>query len=130
MIIEEYDETDVLQYNSKLDICCVIRVESLRYIYLVKKSLIKQLNDDLLQDANNLDESDYLISQALKQISPLHLMIEESYGELINYKDIPESRKHIELYRFLENFNLWQRRYIQKIVSSFNNMTCTYLIGF
>ena len=99
------------------DICCLIRAESIRYVYLVKKSMIKKLDYSILAAVKNLDESDNLISQSLKQIAPLHLMVEESYGELINYGKLPENRKYVEIYRFLENFNLWQRRYIQKNVS-------------
>ena len=100
-----------------LDICCLIRAESIRYVYLVKKSLIKKLDYSILADVKNLDESDYLISQSLKKIAPLHLMVEESYGELINYGKLPENRKYVEIYRFLENFNLWQRRYAQRNVN-------------
>ena len=103
--------------HGDLDICCLIRAESIRYVYLVKKSLIKKLDYNILADVKNLDESDYLISQSLKKIAPLHLMVEESYGELINYGKLPENRKYVEIYRFLENFNLWQRRYTQRNVN-------------
>ena len=83
----------------------------------IKVRVTEQLDYSILADVKNLDESDYLISQSLKQIAPLHLMVEESYGELINYDKLPENRKYIEIYRFLENFNLWQRRYTQRNVN-------------
>ena len=117
MNIKSNDITHSSITHGDLEISSLIRAESVRYVYLVKKSLIKILDFISLADVKNLDESDSLISQSLKQIAPLHLMVEESYGELINYGKLPENRKHVEIYRFLENFNLWQRRYIQKNVS-------------
>ena len=91
----------------------VLRVESLRYIFLVKKEMIKKLNFTNLLEAENLDEMDYLISQELKQNAPLYLLVDQTYGELLNYKMIEEHKSNIEFFRIFENFNLWTKRYIQ-----------------
>ena len=91
----------------------VLRVESLRYIVLVKKEMIKKLNFTSLLEAENLDEMDYLISQELKQNAPLYLLVDQTYGELLNYKMIEEHKSNIEFFRIFENFNLWTKRYIQ-----------------
>ena len=91
----------------------VLRVESLRYIFLVKKEMIKNLNFTNLLEAENLDEMDYLISQDLKQNAPLYLLVDQTYGELLNYKMIEEHKSNIEFFRIFENFNLWTKRYIQ-----------------
>ena len=91
----------------------VLRVESLRYIFLVKKEMIKKLNFTNLLEAENLDEMDYLISQELKQNAPLYLLVDQTYGELLNYKLIEEHKSNIEFFRIFENFNLWTKRYIQ-----------------
>ena len=91
----------------------VLRVESLRYIFLVKKEMIKKLNFINLMEAEDLDEMDYLISQELKQNAPLYLLVDQTYGELLNYKMIEEHKSNIEFFRIFENFNLWTKRYIQ-----------------
>ena len=95
----------------------VLRVESLRYIFLVKKEMIRELNFTNLLEAENLDEMDYLISQELKQNAPLYLLVDQTYGELLNYKMIEEHKSNIEFFRIFENFNLWTKRYIQPQVS-------------
>ena len=83
----------------------VLRVESLRYIFLVKKEMIKKLNFTNLLEAENLDEMDYLISQELKQNAPLYLLVDQTYGELLNYKMIEEHKSNIEFFRIFENCN-------------------------
>ena len=95
----------------------LIRAESFRYIYLVKESLIGQINYKEFRTAKNLDELDFLLSQALKALKPLHLICDKNYGDLVNYQNIPNSKTHLELYRSIENYNQWQERYIQKEVS-------------
>ena len=75
--------------------------------------MIKKLNFTNLLEAENLDEMDYLISQELKQNAPLYLLVDQTYGELLNYKLIEEHKSNIEFFRIFENFNMWTKRYIQ-----------------
>ena len=96
----------------------VLRVESLRYVFLVNKEMIKKLNLINLMEAKNLDEMDYFISQELKQNAPLYLLADQTYGELVNYKMIEECKSNFEFFRIIENFHLWTKRYIQPQVSS------------
>ena len=95
----------------------VLRVESLRYVFLVKKEMIKKLDLINLMEAENLDEMDYFISQELKQYAPLYLLADQTYGELVNYKMIEEHKSNFEFFRIIENFHLWTKRYIQPQVS-------------
>ena len=95
----------------------VLRVESLRYIFLVKKEMIKKLNFINLMEAEDLDEMDYLISQELKQNSPLYLLVDQTYGEIVNCRMFREHKRNFEFFRIFENFNLWTKRYIQPQVS-------------
>ena len=52
--------------------------------------MIKKLNFTNLLEAENLDEMDYLISQELKQNAPLYLLVDQTYGELLNYNKAEE----------------------------------------
>ena len=97
----------------------VLRAESLRYVYLVKKTAIRRLMDtEDLKKAKNLDEADYLISQRLKNSVPLMILTGETSGELVNYQ-VVKNQYHIyykSIHRILENFHLWTNRYIQSEV--------------
>ena len=96
----------------------VLRVESLRYMYLVKKLMIQRLDLQSLNDAKNLDETDYLITQILKQNESLYMLADKTYGELINYRSFQQHNNHYEFYQIIENFQLWTNRYIQPEVST------------
>ena len=92
---------------------CLIRAESLRYAFLVKKSYMQEISEDILIDFPNLDEADYYISQKLKSITPLFIMLDGNPADLVNYKAVSKDK---ELFRIIENFNLWERRYLQSQV--------------
>ena len=95
----------------------VLRVESMRYVYLVKKSIIQKLDFHSIIRAKNMDEMDYFISQELKQNVPLFMLADRIYGELVNYRMVKEYTRNLEFYRVIENFHLWTNRYIHPQVS-------------
>ena len=96
----------------------VLRAESFRYIYLVKKTAIRRLDTEVLKKAKNLDEADYLISQGLKDSVPLMLLTSETSGELVNYQVVKNQYQinYKSIHKILENFHLWTNRYIQSEV--------------
>ena len=96
----------------------VLRAESFRYIYLVKKTAIRRLDTEDLKKAKNLDEADYLISQGLKDSVPLMLLTSETSGELVNYQVVKNQYQinYKSIHKILENFHLWTNRYIQSEV--------------
>ena len=95
------------------DIGKLLRVESLRYIYLVKKPMIQRLDLQSLKDAKNLDDTDYLITQMLKQNESLYMLADRTYGELVNYRRFQQHNNYYEFFQIIENFQLWTNRYIQ-----------------
>ena len=95
------------------DIGKLLRVESLRYIYLVKKPMIQSLDLQSLKDAKNLDDTDYLITQMLKQNESLYMLADRTYGELVNYRSFQQHNSYYEFHQIIENFQLWANRYIQ-----------------
>ena len=109
----------LLDNGANAKVAKVLRAESLRYVYLVKKTAIRRLMDtEDLKKAKNLDEADYLISQRLKDIVPLMILTGETSGELVNYQ-VVKNQYHIyykPIHRILENFHLWTNRYIQSEV--------------
>ena len=60
--------------DSTTDVGKILRVESMRYVYLVKKSTIQKFNIHNIIEAKNMDEMDYLISHGLKQNVPLFML--------------------------------------------------------
>ena len=106
-----------LKVYSAEDVETLLRVESLRYIYLLKEPMIKGLDLQSLKDAKNLDDSDYLITQILKQNETLYMQADRTYGELVNYRSIQRhNTSYYEFYQIIENFQLWANRYIQQEV--------------
>ena len=106
-----------LKVYSAEDVETLLRVESLRYIYLLKKPMIQGLDLQRLKDANNLDDSDYLITQILKQNETLYMQADKTYGELVNYRGFHRhNTSYYEFYQIIENFQLWANRYIQQEV--------------
>ena len=103
----------------------ILRVESLRYVYLVKKPMIQKLDLQSLKDAENLDDADYLISQMFKQYESLYMLADRTYGELVNYRMMQHHKSNYELYQIIENFHLWANRYIQPQVSTYCLPTST-----
>ena len=101
--------------NSFAKVAKVLRVESFRYIYLVKNTALRRLDTEVIKKAKNLDEADYLISQGLKDGAPLMLLTGETSGELVNYQIVKNQHQinYKSIHRILENFHLWTNRYIQ-----------------
>ena len=96
----------------KSDTCCFIMTESLTSYILTKKSVISQV-------VNKLDTNMSIfstLSQELKKVASLYLMNDKSYGQIVNAREIPSNAKTPELYRMLENHQLWQNRYISSKV--------------
>ena len=108
----------------------ILRAESLRYVYLVKKMAIGRLGSEVLKKAKNLDEADYLISQKLKNIAPLMLLTSETFGELVNYQVVKHQYQidYKSIHRILENFHLWTNRYIQsEVIQYYDFIISTYI---
>ena len=125
---ENSERVPFLETPSSRAVGKFLRVESLRYVYLVKKTILHKLKfQNLIKDAKDLDESDYLISQELKKYIPLYMLADLTYGELVSYRLMQEEHKsNLEFHRIIENFNLWTNRYIQPQVS---NLGLTFFDG-
>ena len=109
----------IIDNGANAKVAKILRAESLRYVYLVKKTAIRRLMDtEDLKKAKNLDEADYLISQRLKDIVPLMILSGETSGELVNYQVVKNQYQiyYKSIHRILENFHLWTKRYIQSEV--------------
>ena len=94
------------------DPCCFTMAESLTSYILTKKSAISEV-------VNKLDPNMSIfstLSQELKKVASLYLMNDKSYGQIVNAREIPNNAKTPELYRMLENHQLWQNRYISSKV--------------
>ena len=79
--------------------------------------MIQGLDLQSLKDAKNLDDSDYLITQILKQNETLYMQADRTYGELVNYRSFQRhNTSYYEFYQIIENFQLWANRYIQQEV--------------
>ena len=97
--------------------CCLVTVEALKSIYLLKTSLISKVDFSILKQYKTLDSIEQIFMQELKSMAQLYLLIKEDYGEIINLKTVQNS-KHPELFRIMENYNLWEKRYIHPQVMS------------
>ena len=98
--------------EGKDDTCCFIMAESLTSFILTKKSVISEV-------VNKLDTNMSIfstLSQELKKITSLYLMNDKSYGQIVYAREFPNNAKTPELYRMLENHELWQNRYISSKV--------------
>ena len=92
----------------KGEICCFWMAESLSHFILAKKSIISKVVNELDAELPFFTN----LSQELKKVAYLYVMNDKSYGQLVNDKDIPVDAIIPELYRMLENHQLWERRYI------------------
>lgn len=94
--------------------CCLVRIEAFRYVYLLHKSVLKDVPWENITVADNtLEEFDTHLSNSLKRKSHiLNLMTDKTYGQLVDTHSFPKEKKHPELFRVFENFQLWQQRYI------------------
>ena len=97
--------------------CCLVNVEALKSIYLLKTSLISKVDFGILKQLKTLDSLEQKLMQELTGMAPLYLLIKEDYGEIVNLKAI-QNVKHPELFRIMENYNLWENRYIHPQVIS------------
>ena len=100
-------------------ICCLIIAEFLMGIYLIKTSIIQDLDLNELSKSSSVDQLETKLIHQLKDIAHLNLLIKHNYGEIVNMKDIPDTQ-HPELYRIFENYLLWERRYITPEVCTRN----------
>ena len=97
-------------------ICCLINVEEIKYIYLLKKSALSNVNYDLLSKLTDMDEFEEILMNELQNLAPFILLTDMNYGDIVNMKNIPDS-KYPEIYRIFENYHLWEKRYIHNSVS-------------
>ena len=98
--------------------CCFIRVESLRYIYMLKKETLEKLDLSKkdLEQMENYNQWDFLFSAQLKKNTSLRMIVDETYGQIVSMKNIPIGRKTPEFYRMFENGQLWEERYIEPLI--------------
>ena len=97
-------------------VCCLINVEEIKYIYLIKKSVLSNVNYDLLSKIMDMAEFEEKLLNELQNLAPFILLTNLNYGDIVNTKNIPDS-KHPEIYRIFENYHLWEKRYIHNSVS-------------
>ena len=97
-------------------VCCLINVEEIKYIYLIKKSVLSNVNYDLLSKIMDMAEFEEKLLNELQNLAPFILLTNLNYGDIVNTKNIPDS-KYPEIYRIFENYHLWEKRYIQNSVS-------------
>ena len=97
-------------------VCCLINVEEIKYIYLIKKSVLSKVNYDLLSKIMDMAEFEEKLLNELQNLAPFILLTNLNYGDIVNTKNIPDS-KYPEIYRIFENYHLWEKRYIQNSVS-------------
>ena len=110
-------------------ICCFIRTEALRYIFLIKKDLIAKIPNiqNKLINVQNDSNFDVILSQELKKLSYLNLMNGKNYGQIVNMKNYPDqAEKHPEFFRIFENHHIWEKRYIKSNVSGYQ-LSCSML---
>ena len=97
--------------------CCMIRAESMRYAYMLKKSILSQIPLEVFDHHLNSEaEFDGIMSQEVRKLSPLYLINENNYGMLVNKKFRTlalKEKKTPELFRIFQNHELWEKRYIQ-----------------
>lgn len=95
--------------------CCMLRCEQLKNIYLVKKSVLNQLDlQSILMKVENVQQLDLILSRELRKVAPLKLMTgSKEYGQIVNLNQFPQDKKTPELFRVFENSHLWQLRYIE-----------------
>ena len=98
--------------------CCFIRAESLRYIYLVKKETLDKLDfsQNELEHVANYNQLDFILSRKLKKIKSLRMILDQTYGQIVSMKNVPNGKETPELYRMFENGQLWDKRYIKPMV--------------
>ena len=104
--------------------CDLILAKSLCGIYLVKKSILSQLNEKYFSEVMSWSEFDLILMEDLKKQALLNVLVRQNYGELINMENVP-NKKHPELFSFFENFNLWEGKYM----NSWVNISLLFLIS-
>ena len=92
--------------------CCLIRAESIRHAFLIQKSALEHLSWTSLSSINDASELDAALSKVLKKHSPLHLLVDKTYGQIVNERNIPKDTKVPELFRIFENHKLWEEKYL------------------
>ncbi len=107
--------------------CCLHRVLDLTDCYLVKKSLLKDFawNPPSWNDFRPWME-DHWFSRVMQEERhhALYLLNKELYGQLVNLNPIElletgvvnTLKKHPELVRTMENFDLWMERYVNPVL--------------
>ena len=102
------------------DVCCTIKVASLRYLIIAHRSPIESLDIKPLNSAQNETDFDDKLSQESRKLTYLYLINDQRYGYLISSEDVTDMANP-EISRILENHDLWEKRYIQKNVRKFVN---------
>ena len=106
----------------KGNICCLIAAESVNSAVFTKKSVIRKIVNQL----TTKNKPFFLtLSQELKKVAILYVLTKgsgtsssgKSYGQIVNGNQLPTGSKTPELFRVLENHQLWHKRYISAQVS-------------
>ena len=96
----------------------MVKAESLRYIFLIKKSLAAKISTKNLLDAQNDTHFDAILSKELKSKSFLQLITGKNYGQIVNMVNYPDKATQFpEFFRIFENHELWEKKYIKSNVS-------------
>ena len=96
----------------------MVKAESLRYIFLIKKSLAVKISTKNLLDAQNDTHFDAILSKELKSKSYLQLITGKNYGQIVNMVNYPDKATQFpEFFRIFENHELWEKKYIKSNVS-------------
>ena len=107
-----FDTRDLQREIITEEHCCFTRAESFRYIYLIKKEIINLVPKQELSQAKNDTDFDGLLCEAIKEKLYLILLTGKNYGSLVDMSNLPKKSENPELYRAMENFALWEKRYV------------------
>ena len=112
------EEDNLAVAVEKDKICCLVKAESLRYIFLIKKSLTTKIFTKKLLDADNDTHFDAILSKELKTLSYLQLITGKNYGQIVNMINYPDKASQFpEFFRIFENHELWEKKYMKSNVS-------------
>ena len=106
------DEKNPIQQLKSKEYYNIIRGESIRHTFMVQKSALESVSWTILSSIKNISELEATFSRELKKHSPLHLLVDETYGQIVNEHNIPKDTNVPELFRIFENHKLWEEKYL------------------
>ena len=90
-------------------------VKSIRRIFVIKNLILQKVDISAFQHLNCSDMFEDKLMKQLQKLTQLHLVTKIYFGEIIDLTDVPDT-KNPELYRIHQNYNLWEKRYINEKV--------------